>query len=520
MRRHREKLGKKSRKVAVADAASAVPLDDDTGLELAGTTLADIDALLAQLEQIGTLQGEKTAESEGSAAPAPTDWIIASDEWELVGVVQADQRVSSFAFLPPQSKGGAARGASALSTPLLLAVALHSNVVEVHSLMPLSSDAPPPPGVRAVTTAAGITVAQSSIVRTIGGQLGHRADVRAVAVSADSSLLLSVAGPQARVWNAKSGACIRTLELGDATAVGLCAAFAPGSRHALVGTKSGRLLLFDLASTDLLESHDAHSAALWSIAIRPDARGCATGGADKEVRFWDFDLKAVAAVVPPATASSAKKAAPAAIEGVAKQLTLVHARTLKLTDEVLSVRYSHHTDPAQLLFAAALLDATVRVFFDDTLKFFLSLYGHKLPVLSMDISADSTLLVTASADKNVKVCKQGAPRGLCSALAKCTLSLDVLRRSGALTLVTATSRSSPTATLSWPLRSSRARTTSSPRGRTARSSTGTLTALSTSLLWKDTRAKCGGLRRPPMEPSSCLQVMTARCGCGLARMNK
>lgn len=45
----------------------------------------------------------------------------------------------------------------------------------------------------------------------------------------------------------------------------------------------------------------------------------------------------------------------------------------------------------------------LQVFFTDSLKFFLSLYGHKLPVLSLDISSDSTLLVSGSADKNIKV---------------------------------------------------------------------------------------------------------------------
>ena len=43
------------------------------------------------------------------------------------------------------------------------------------------------------------------------------------------------------------------------------------------------------------------------------------------------------------------------------------------------------------------------MFYADSLKFFLSLYGHKLPVLCMDISADSTLLATGSADKNLKL---------------------------------------------------------------------------------------------------------------------
>ena len=55
------------------------------------------------------------------------------------------------------------------------------------------------------------------------------------------------------------------------------------------------------------------------------------------------------------------------------------------------------------LVAVSLLDSTVKVFFVDTLKFFLSLYGHKLPVLAMDISSDSTLIATASADRNMKI---------------------------------------------------------------------------------------------------------------------
>lgn len=45
----------------------------------------------------------------------------------------------------------------------------------------------------------------------------------------------------------------------------------------------------------------------------------------------------------------------------------------------------------------------MKVFFADSLKFFLSLYGHKLPVLAMDISSDGRLLVTGSADKNIRV---------------------------------------------------------------------------------------------------------------------
>jgi WD40 repeat protein len=70
-----------------------------------------------------------------------------------------------------------------------------------------------------------------------------------------------------------------------------------------------------------------------------------------------------------------------------------------MTDDVLCVRYSAN----HKFLAIALLDTTVKIFFADSLKFYLSLYGHKLPVTSMDISSDSTLIATASSDKSVKL---------------------------------------------------------------------------------------------------------------------
>jgi len=50
-----------------------------------------------------------------------------------------------------------------------------------------------------------------------------------------------------------------------------------------------------------------------------------------------------------------------------------------------------------------LLDNTIKVFYDDSLKFFLSLYGHKLPVMCIDMSYDCKILVSGSADKTIKI---------------------------------------------------------------------------------------------------------------------
>lgn len=212
---------------------------------------------------------------------------------------------------------------------------------------------------------------------------GHRTDVRSISLSSDDKMLATAANGSLKIWNVRTQSCIRTFECGYA----LCCSFLPGDKVVLVGTKTGSLELFDVASAALLETvENAHDngAAIWSLQVHPDGRSVVTGSADKTVKFWDFRI--VQEPVLGTTRTTPK-------------LKLVQTRLLKLTDDVLSVRFS----PDAKLLAVALLDNTVKVFFVDSLKLYLNLYGHKLPVLSMDISYDSKLIVTSSADKNVKI---------------------------------------------------------------------------------------------------------------------
>ncbi|KAK3939138.1 WD domain-protein [Diplogelasinospora grovesii] len=210
---------------------------------------------------------------------------------------------------------------------------------------------------------------------------GHRTDVRSLAISSDDKMLASAANGSLKIWNIKTQTCIRTFECGYA----LCCAFLPGDKVVIVGTKDGELQLYDVASAALLESvngHEGHS--IWSLQVHPDGKSVVSGGADKTAKFWDF--KIVQEQVLGTTRTTPK-------------LKLVQSRILKVSDDILSLRFS----PDAKLLAVALLDSTVKVFFVDSLKLYLNLYGHKLPVLSMDISYDSKLIVTSSADKNIRI---------------------------------------------------------------------------------------------------------------------
>ncbi|KAL9008925.1 MAG: hypothetical protein Q9173_005996 [Seirophora scorigena] len=209
---------------------------------------------------------------------------------------------------------------------------------------------------------------------------GHRTDVRSVGLSSDDRMLASSSNGSLKIWNVRTQNCIRTLDCGYA----LCLYFLPGDKIVVVGNRNGELELFDIASSTLIETVKAHDGPIWTLHVHPDGRTMATGSADKSAKFFNFE------VVQEETPGTQR---------TTPRFKLVHTRTLKVSDDILSLRFS----PDSRLVALSLLDNTVKVFFTDSLKLFLNLYGHKLPVLNMDISYDSKLIVTCSADKNVRI---------------------------------------------------------------------------------------------------------------------
>lgn len=222
---------------------------------------------------------------------------------------------------------------------------------------------------------------ETDYTRTLSVDMpGHRTDIRSLALSSDDRMLASASNGSLKVWNVKTQSCLRTLECGYS----LCSAFLPGDKIVVVGNKNGDLEIFDIASSTLLDTVKAHDGPVWTLHVHPDGKSVVTGSADKTAKFWNFQVVQEEIL-------GTKRTTP--------RLKLVHTRTLKVADDILSIRIS----PDSRLLAVSLLDNTVKVFFTDSLKLFLNLYGHKLPVLSMDISHDSRLIVTCSADKFVRL---------------------------------------------------------------------------------------------------------------------
>lgn len=295
---------------------------------------------------------KKVAEDEGSDEAKLSTEQSLSDEIKRLESIRAKQKIKSIDVVLGQNQ------------ELRVLVSLANNSLCLYSL-------------EASIKTRKATDPSAKLLRSLT-RLGHQSEVRSVCFSNDSLAIGSGAGESFKFWDRDAMQCLRTVP----TDYILCSKFVPGDRYVLLGMKSGKLLIVDVAAADIVEEIPAHEGELWSIAILPDQKGCVTGSGDTTVKIWTFELIDAG-------------------EGAAqtKVLSLLHKNTLKLEETVLCLAVS----PDMKYLAVGLLDATVKVFFLDTFKFYLSLYGHKLPVICLDISYDSNLIVTGSADRNVKV---------------------------------------------------------------------------------------------------------------------
>lgn len=207
---------------------------------------------------------------------------------------------------------------------------------------------------------------------------GHRTDVRSCCLSSRDEMLLTTSNEELKIWNVTTSNPIRTIASGYA----ICGIFAPGDRHVVVGTRTGEVELYDLHNISCIDSNNTvHTQSVFSIQLYNDKTGFLSAGADKILGFWNFLL-----VEEP---------------GKPKSLKIECKTKIELEQGVFCARYS----PDGRFLALGLTNNNVNLYkvANKEIKLSLTLYGHKLPVLCVDISSDSTLVVTGSADKNIRI---------------------------------------------------------------------------------------------------------------------
>jgi len=209
---------------------------------------------------------------------------------------------------------------------------------------------------------------------------GHRSEIRSLAVAGSDDQFITGSEDCAVVWNIETLLPVNRLEaegMKELTA----ALYAPGDKFVIFGAKDGTIYVFELATCELVNEYKkAHEGAIWSLSLLPDKSGFVSVGSDKKAQFWEFEL-----ISEPGSRR--------------KILKLNSGRSTELEDEILCCTITNNGK----FIIFGLLNFTAKVHYLDSLKFFLSLYGHSLPVMCVDTDIESKLLVTGSSDKGCKI---------------------------------------------------------------------------------------------------------------------
>lgn len=375
---------------------------------------------------------EDGGDDGAAGAPAASPTLAASDELEAWATVRSKHRVRACCWVAERGRGrrgarAAGRAGPAAETLATLALATANNAVETWRVGGDGEDA------ERDAEAQGLSLHPSTRVADLRAP-GSRAEVRAVAWTGDDRLAVAAGAGGADVWNPWEGRKARGIECEYLVSV----LTAPGNRHAVLGAKSGALLIVDLLTGEILETvADAHArgSAVWGLAHQADGSGFVSAGGDGKVRFWSWSVrkpepdedeeeddesgdeesedeeseggskrgkKKASKKSKTKKRKEKGKGASAGASSTAQKFAHLSAtleREMEMKDDALAVRC---TKDGRLV-AVALLDASIRVFFADSLKFFTALYGHSLPALALDASDDGSLLVSGGADRNVRI---------------------------------------------------------------------------------------------------------------------
>lgn len=221
----------------------------------------------------------------------------------------------------------------------------------------------PFPSLRAVLSAAALFLAATGVVRA--DFVGHGGMVRAIAVSADGSKVLTGSFDySARLWD-----FVEQKELGvldEHTGPVNAVAFLPDGKRGLTAGNDGTVILWDLDALKPLRRLNGHQNRVMALAATGGV--AASGSWDRTVRIWDLSS--------------------GALVGVIRQPSPVNTIAL---------------GPGGGLLAAAGHDGIVRLWDVASGRPLGSLKGHELGVTQVAVSPDGKTLLSSGIDKALRL---------------------------------------------------------------------------------------------------------------------
>eukprot|EP00177_Eucheuma_denticulatum_P001494 GFKZ01002679.1.p2 GENE.GFKZ01002679.1~~GFKZ01002679.1.p2 ORF type:complete len:905 (+),score=107.90 GFKZ01002679.1:76-2790(+) len=225
---------------------------------------------------------------------------------------------------------------------------------------------------------AGAAAFKACTIERNGSMVGewHAEAINCVSVGGEGDdYVMSTDSKCVKVWDMRTRKL--SLSLSIPGRITCCKFIGFDGACGVVGTESGSLVFFDTNTGIIrLQADTAHKGAvrdLWTDTESSDGAVLASCGTDRAIHFWD-------------------------VSGIHSGRVSESGHT-ELSDSVSLIR----GQSAGKVICAALSDCTVRCIDVATQKLRLSLYGHSLPVLGMDMSTDGRLLATCAGDRSIKV---------------------------------------------------------------------------------------------------------------------
>ncbi|AIN96637.1 hypothetical protein LPMP_140560 [Leishmania panamensis] len=358
--------------------------------------------------------GDHAGPSHGGTAARAATAVAATAAEEVVSLRAffLPQKIRSVHFVPPT-----ARDQLSEVDTLHIAVTYSSNTMETFTTTLTTSDR---------EGASVLTLTDLKPRHTFDWK-GHHNDIRELAFVDTDTALLSMSKEKVMMWSltvkedllesdhldnhdfydAKEANLARVdfkgalNNVGSVDVEGASCMSAISSLLCCVGQQDGSVLLLDVASSALLFRDTAiHVGGVKHIVRKPDGAGFVTLGADRRILFWSIGLTEDKGVQNADSSGADRGEDDNAMTAGAggSGATLVQEQEIELTEAPLCAAFS----PDDRFFGVGLQNNNIQLFFADSMKPYLSLFGHKLPPTSLSFSTDGTLVASVGMDKSLR----------------------------------------------------------------------------------------------------------------------
>ncbi|KAG8341470.1 WD domain [Trypanosoma vivax] len=376
---------------------------------------------------------EKKERSDNKCVSGST----AMEEVSLLRTFFFDEKVRSACFVPPLVGSGVDENGN---RRLHIAVTFNNNTVRTFETTLTTTD----------TQGASVLTLEDLAPRCAMEYGSHQSDIRSLKFVDNDAALVSLSSEKVILWSLSAtepqeelqnvheyyDALEANVRRNDATGTLICTAQVPleaaaaadaiASNLCCIGLKDGSVLLVDLPAATVVFSEPAvHVGGVRHVVQRPDKSGFISVGADQRLIVWTLALLKAPSVsgvdpVPEAEEQrndkkrkgrrkefdnsteqggygSGEQTGSGEVKGASLQL--LQSMQLELTESPLFVACS----PDKRLLGVGLQNTNIQLFFADTMKPYLSLYGHKLPATAIDFSTDGTLAASVGMDKALRL---------------------------------------------------------------------------------------------------------------------